>query len=152
MPKYWNWWGTDPMPEVAEFYYPLAKKVEDSLPDTVWDSKRPVGIASGRYWDDVSFFHIGYDSPRDVSIFFGKDNDGYYVGIKSLESDYEKDLSDCRAVYYWKCYVPQPMFFDTTFATNVLTTFACGKRGWRKSIRSFVNESIAEFKRSSSAD
>lgn len=139
--KYWNWRGTDPMPEVAEFYYPLVKKVNNSIPDEEWENDRCKGIDEhGRYWNDVTFFHIGHMGPEDPHVCFGKDEHGYYVGIETLIRD-AGDFTDfwkCPLKKYFRSYVPEDIMFNTDFACGVLTIFAYGQKGWRKKIKDYV--------------
>ena len=138
MSKYWNAYGSDPMPEVADFYYPLIEVVHKSIPDPEWENtSRPMGIEPARFWACVTFYHIGRNSAADIHINLGKDDIGYYVQVESYD-DFDIDRPRNTPRIHLEEHLPEPLFFNKDFAIEMLSIFAYGRKGWIKKIRSLI--------------
>ena len=146
MSKYWNAWGSDPMPEVADFFYPLAETVNAAIPDPEWENNsRPMGLDPARFWSCVTFYHIGRNSAADPHINFGKDNhDRYYVQVESYDH-FDIDSHHNTPNVHLEDYLPESLFFNKDLATDILTLFAYGRRGWIRKIRTILQASKSLF-------
>ena len=139
--KYWNWWGDDPMPEVAERYYDLLKDVNNSFPDEMWDADKVKGVETGRYWGCVSVYHICHDGPEDIHLDIDKDDNGKCtVTLCSLRDNGAKNFWDFPQKAHLKYQVPYEVLMDRDFAFNILVIFAGAKKGYRKEIAKFITD------------
>ena len=139
--KYWNWWGDDPMPEVAERYYDLLEEVNNSFPDEMWDADKVKGVESGRYWGCVSVFHICHDGPEDIHLDIDKDDNGKCtITLCSLVDNGAKEFYDFPKRVSMKYKVPYKVLMDRDFAFNILVLFAGAKKGYRKEMAKFITE------------
>ena len=137
--KYWNWWGNDPMPEVAERYYDLLAEVNNSFPDELWEADKVPGVESGRYWNYVSIYHICHDGPEDIHLDIDRDDDGSgIISLCSLKDNGAKDFWGFPRKVHLKYRVPYEVLMDRDFAFKALVLFAGAKKGYRKDLEKLI--------------
>jgi hypothetical protein len=139
--KYWNWWGDDPMPEVAERYYDLLEEVNNSFPDEMWDADKVPGVERGRYWGYVSVYHICHDRPEDIHLDIDKDDNGMHtISLCSLQDNGAGNFWDFPKRVHLKYRVRYKVLMDRDFAFGILALFAGAKKGYRKDMAKFITE------------